>query len=289
MFAAGLTEYEHEPYTRQNVLEYAGRWYVCGTARQPIQKGKTDSEAYYLLTLAALSMELEHRDLPRSGSVVLAAGLPLTGFGREKAGFERYLLRSCQPVKWRYEGKAYEIRIESIKMFPQGYSALAVHPELLTGEPSVLLMDVGGWTVDLMRLDNAVPNAETCRSLELGMIRCLDDAREQVRRNTGLSVTDAQMERIMNGRTCTLDSRAKEIIDQRSRIYTEHLLSAVTEAGFDVKAIPVIVLGGGSGVVTRNLRREDRLNRVFPLTDPRINAAGYERLAQQMMGTKKIT
>ena len=73
-----------------------------------------------------------------------------------------------------------------MKLFPQGYSALALYPEYLKNEPSVLLVDIGGWTVDLMRLDNAVPNASTCRSLELGVIRCMDEILEQVRRNTGL-------------------------------------------------------------------------------------------------------
>ena len=43
-----------------------------------------------------------------------------------------------------------------------------------------------GWTVDLMRIDNAIPAADTAHSLELGMIRCVDDIREQVRRETGL-------------------------------------------------------------------------------------------------------
>ena len=44
-----------------------------------------------------------------------------------------------------------------------------------------------------MRLDNAVPNAATCRSLELGVIRCIDEILEQVRRNTGLSITETQL------------------------------------------------------------------------------------------------
>ena len=33
---------------------------------------------------------------------------------------------------------------------------------LLQDEPSMLLMDLGGWTVDLMRIDNAIPAADTC-------------------------------------------------------------------------------------------------------------------------------
>ena len=66
----------------------------------------------------------------------------------------------------------------AVKLFPQGYSAIALHPEFVDGEPSVLLADIGGWMVDLMRLDNVVPNAATCRSLELGVIRCMDEVRE---------------------------------------------------------------------------------------------------------------
>ncbi len=61
-------------------------------------------------------------------------------------------------------------------------------------------MDIGGWTVDLMRLDNGVPNASTCRSLELGMIHCIDETKEQIRRDTGLPVTDAQVERVLAGK-----------------------------------------------------------------------------------------
>ena len=68
----------------------------------------------------------------------------------------------------------------------------------------MLLMDLGGWTVDLMRIDNAIPAADTAHSLELGMIRCVDDIREQVRRETELSLTDAQIENMLAGQPCTV-------------------------------------------------------------------------------------
>ena len=35
VFPTGITAYDHEPYTRQDVLEYEGRWYVCGTGLCP--------------------------------------------------------------------------------------------------------------------------------------------------------------------------------------------------------------------------------------------------------------
>ena len=283
-FPAGIAVYSHEPYTLQNTLEYGGKFYVCGTGRQPILRNKTENDNYYLLTLAAIAREIKQRGENTECSVTLAAGLPLAGFGREKKFFREYLLRSSQPVCFKFEGVPYKITIEDVKLFPQGYSAIAIHPELIQNEPSVLLMDIGGWTVDLMRLDNGVPNASTCRSLELGMIRCIDETKEQVRRDVGLSVTDAQVERVLAGKPCSMDEKARSIIRRQDRLYTERLLSAVMESGFDLKAIPVVMLGGGASVVKGNVSPQDGLCRVFALTDDRVNAEGFERILGQFSG-----
>ena len=64
-FPAGITRYgEHEPYTRQGLLEVGGGFFVCGTGRQPIQRDKTVNDNYYLLTLAAIAKEIKQRGLP---------------------------------------------------------------------------------------------------------------------------------------------------------------------------------------------------------------------------------
>ena len=230
-------------------------------------RSKTSNDNYYLLTMAAIAQEIRYRRGERKADVVLAAGLPLASFGREKKDFREYLFRKEQPLRFRYEDESYEIRIQDVKLFPQGYSALALHPECVRDEPSVLLADIGGWTVDLMRLDNSVPNAATCRSLELGVIRCVDEITEQVRRNTGLSVTDIQIERVLNGQSCSMDPAAKEIIVRQGRLYTEKILSAIMEAGFDLKAIPSVIMGGGASILKRHVTPQDGLCRQVYLTD----------------------
>ena len=283
-FPAGISEYSHEPYTLQNTLEYGGKFFVCGTGRQPILRNKMENDNYYLLTLAAIAREIKQRGGKTECSVNIAAGLPLAGFGREKMSFREYLLRSPQPVGYRFEGIPYNVTIEDVKLFPQGYSAIALHPELIQNEPSVLLMDIGGWTVDLMRLDNGVPNASTCRSLELGMIRCIDETKDQIRRDIGLSVTDAQVERVLAGKPCSMDEDARSIIRKQGRIYTERLLSAAMESGFDLKAIPVVMLGGGATVVKSNVSPQNGLCRVFALPDDKVNAEGFERILGQFAG-----
>ena len=40
--------------------------------------------------------------------------------------------------------------------------AVLTQSELLD-EPSVIVADIGGWTVDIMRLDNRIPNAASVR------------------------------------------------------------------------------------------------------------------------------
>ena len=67
-FPAGVTAYSHEPYTLQNTLQYGGKFYVCGTGRQPILRNKMENDNYYLLTLAAIAREIQHRNAtPASG------------------------------------------------------------------------------------------------------------------------------------------------------------------------------------------------------------------------------
>lgn len=280
-FPTGLVEYEHEPYTSKDVLEYGGKYYVVGSGRQPLQKDKTFTGDYYLLTLAAIAEELMYRGAEPTAAVHLAAGLPLTSFGRDKKKFRAYLLRDGKPVSFRYEGQDYAVTIAEVSLFPQGYATVLTQSELLD-EPSVIVADIGGWTVDLMRLDNRIPNAATCRSLELGMIRCIDEISEQVRRLFGVSMTTAQIESILRGSTSSVEDRIRAIIHAQADKYIKALLSAIMESGLDTHAMPIIFLGGGAALMKRRVTATEGLCRPLILDDVCLNAKGYERLVGQM-------
>ena len=250
-FPSGLAEYEHEPYTQKNVLCYDGKYYVVGSGRQPLQQDKTVDENYYLLTLAAIAKEIAYRNAPTTTPVILAAGLPLTSFGREKKAFRAYLLRESKTVSFSYEGISYEISVQDVKLFPQGYAAI-------------------------------LPNAASCRSLELGMIRCLDEIAEQVRRSLNLSLTGAQIENVLRGSPDSMDDRVKAIIQREAGLYARRILSAIAEAGLDCRAMPVVFLGGGAGLMKRYLP-QGSVPRPIILDDDKLNAQAYERLTGQVV------
>lgn len=77
-------------------------------------RSKTSNDNYYLLTMAAIAQEIRYRRGERKTDVVLAAGLPLASFGREKKGFREYLFRKEQPLRKTgglLEKKGYEVRV----------------------------------------------------------------------------------------------------------------------------------------------------------------------------------
>ena len=110
----------------------------------------------------------------------------------------------------------------------------------------------------------------------------MDEILEQVRRNTGLSVTETQIERVLNGQSCSIPVEVVSLIEKQGRIYIEKILSAITEAGFDLRAVPSVFMGGGAAIFQRRVSEQDRLCRPIYLTDVHANAAGYERIVGQM-------
>ena len=147
---------------------------------------------------------------------------------------------------------------------------------------------MSGLCSDEMRLDDRIPNASTCRSLELGMIRCLDETAEQVRRGLGLSLTAAQIESVLRGEVNGVDDRAKEIVHREAGAYVRRLLSAITESGLDARAMPAVFLGGGAALLKRHVGATDGLCRPFILDDVCLNAKGYERLVGQLSRGVKV-
>lgn len=282
-FKTGITEYENEPYTSKNVIKYNGKYYVCGSGRQSLVRDKTKDDSYYILTLMAIAKEIEHRGLSKRNNVTIAAGLPLTSFGRDKHKFINYLKRSSfQPVKFFFENREYRITIDKVLIYPQGYAAIISDVPKLKEEPSVIVCDVGSWTVDVLRLDDGVPNSDTCRSLELGTIRMVDEILEQVRRATGLSITQSQVEQILGNKHCSIDNKAREIIHTQGRAYIDKLIRSLLEAGFDTSAVPTVFIGGGSSLIKENIGN----NEIFSMTiidDICANAKGYEKIAMSLL------
>ena len=106
------------------------------------------------------------------------------------------------------------------------------------------------------------------------MIRCIDEITEQVRRSMGLSVTPAQIETVLKGKPCTMEGKAKSIIEREGEAYAAKLISAIIEIGLDPGAMPIIFMGGGAGLMKRRVAPRFGLCRPIILSDVSVNAKG---------------
>lgn len=50
----------------------------------------------------------------------------------------------------------------------------------------------------------------------------MDEILEQVRRNTGLSITETQVERILQGKSCSMPAEVVSLIEKQGRLYIEN-------------------------------------------------------------------
>lgn len=83
VFSSGIREILTEPAFYDDVLEYDGKYYKVGTARETVMENKVENDDYYLLTLASVAKELRIRGKSEA-NVVLAVGLPASRYGDEK-------------------------------------------------------------------------------------------------------------------------------------------------------------------------------------------------------------
>ena len=89
-FSTGLLRYDSEPLFTKDLLIYDGEYYLIGEGHKEFLPDKILDEDYYVLTLAAIAMELADEGL-QEASVYLAVGLPLTWTAGQKEAFAAYL------------------------------------------------------------------------------------------------------------------------------------------------------------------------------------------------------
>lgn len=69
-----------------------------------------------------------------------------------------------------YNNRPYSIFIERVLVYPQAYSAVIPKSSLIMNTLRVFIIDIGGYTTDVLLLRNGKTDMQFCRSLETGII-----------------------------------------------------------------------------------------------------------------------
>lgn len=177
-FNSGIDVLDTIPGENDEVIEFGGKYYRTTNRRISYMEDKTEDDRYYILTLIAIAKEL---DTMKKEAVLapnelieieLLVGLPPAHYGKYRKKFQQYFQRDGKVVGFKYGGTSYQILIHEVKVYVQAYAAYCVLAARrhLTELPKVLVIDIGGFTVDYMILRYGNLEKEHVDSLESGVI-----------------------------------------------------------------------------------------------------------------------
>ena len=277
VFRTGVECMEEEPIVSKNFVRYKDKFYVIGESHLVYQGNKTDSEDFYILTLAALAEELKFRGL-HEANVILAVGLPLAWMKSQGADFRHYLMKE-QELHFEFRKERYYVHLCGVEIFPQGFAAVV---NLGAMQGMNMLADIGNGTMNVMQIVDNKPLEKSLVTEKFGVGICMKEIRKELSKENGEDISEMLIEPLLrNGLQERTDSTAKKVEHIATR-YTENIRRRLVDYGYKEGLVHLYVIGGG-GCLIRNYSDLAEKTGVTFITDICANAKGYETLAEKKL------
>lgn len=271
-YASGFTVSDREFITNDMQLHFDGNYYAIDGKRMRFQQDKTKEKDAFILSLPAMADALQKEGV-NEAELILGVGLPIDIYGTQKQAFRDYFL--CGELDFEYEGRHYHCRIADCRVFAQGHAALCRYYHALQDFTTITLVDIGGYTVDVLSLREFKVDRSSCGSLRMGTIALFNAIRSELQQEN-IILSDALIQDAIQGRLQHGDGeRIEAVINKHMLHYHRELLNALRERGLDLK-LPIVFAGGGAELLGDRLISEE-VNTV-DILDRFANAEGYKLL-----------
>ena len=272
LYASGYTMSDREFITSDMQLFYNGAYFAIGGKRMNFQQEKTKEDDTFILTLPAIANAIKEVGVSYA-DVLLGVGLPVDIYGAQKEVFRQYFLRG--DVRFRFENADYNCQIVGCRVYAQGHAALCKYYQQLREYNNITLVDIGGYTVDVLTLHDFKVDRGSCASLRMGTITLFNDIRGELQQEN-IILSDALIADAMQG--CIQHAEKEKIrviVERQMQRYLKELLNALRERGLDLK-LPTVFAGGGAELLGHRLHSRE-VNTIVIL-DRFANAEGYKLL-----------
>jgi len=163
-------------------------------------------------------------------------------------------------------------------VYPQAYAATITALEHFKNVKIVNVIDIGGFTADLLRLTNMQPDMTVCTSLHYGVNLLFQRINEQVRATGANNVPDAVIEGILLRDEMVLQDCPQERIDlvqSSAALFTQDLLQEISQAGLDLAENRTVFVGGGSILLKDSKNKTGMVAKPIYVDNVHANAEGY--------------
>ena len=248
VFTSGLADYPVKPPVETDVLEFGGQFWTLSGQRIAYMRDKTADDRFFVLTLFAVAKEMQKANMLQSVvETDLAVGLPPEHYELRKQ-FAEYFQRGR--VSFVFNNTPICLVIGNVMVYPQAYAAVVPRAQRLQESSRTFIIDIGGFTTDVLLLRESKPDLQFCRSLEMGVIPMSNDIIGRVSALYGIRIDD------------------------------DHIVDVIQ---VDLRAAPAVFVGGGAVLFKSFVEGSPLLANADFIEDPKANAVGYDLLgtAQQ--------
>ena len=277
VFTSGLTDYPVKPPVETDVLEFGGTFLTLSGERIPYMRDKTKDERFFILSLFAIAKELRQREaLQPMVEAELAIGLPPEHYELRNR-FAEYFKRGT--VQFKFNDTAISLMIRQVLVYPQAYAAVVPQAQIIQQNPRTFVVDIGGFTTDVLLLRGVQPDMQFCRSLEMGAIPMANGIIGRVSALHDIKIDDDHIADVIQGRPTILPDDVQETIRATVKSYAAGILDKLRELQVDLRATPAIFTGGGAALFRTFIETSSQVAKAEFVADPKANAVGFGMLA----------
>lgn len=277
VFTSGLTDYPVKPPVDTDVLEFGGTFWTLSGERIPYMRDKTKDDRFFILSLFAIAKELRQRNVMQAMvETDLAIGLPPEHYELRNR-FAEYFRRGT--VQFVFNGTPICLMIRQVFVYPQAYAAVVPQAQIIRQNPRTFVVDIGGFTTDVLLLRGVQPDMQFCRSLEMGAIPMGNSIIGRVSALHDIKIDDDHIADVIQGRPTILPEDVQDTIRATVKNYAAGILDKLRELQVDLRATPAIFTGGGAALFRPFIEESSQVARAEFVADPKANAIGFGMLA----------
>ena len=283
LFTSGIIVSEDKPALNVDYIFWDGKYYTLTEKRISYLRDKTKDDRFYVLTLFAIAYELRHKQIPESldpVDITLLVGLPPAHYGRQHSGFESYFLRKRESVDFEFCGEYRSIRISKVVSYTQALEAAITKFSDLKNYGVSYIIDIGGFTVDVLKLRNGRPDLEVMESFEKGVITLYNSITSKCNSQFDRLLEDCDIDEVIRSEPTMLPGEVQLLIRSMAVEFLNEFYNFLREHGIDVRTSKCVFAGGGSILLRSMIERGGKV--AFPvfIDDIHANAVGYMLLYQ---------
>ena len=281
LFTSGLVVSSGNLGVKSDYISWEGKYYSLTEKRISYMRDKTEDDRFYVLTLFAIAYELEHAGIEECVDpidITLLVGLPPAHYGQLHNRFEQYFFRKREIIDFEFNDRCYSIRVNRVVSYPQALAAAVTRYSDLKNHAVSYIIDIGGFTVDVLKLRHGRPDLEVVESFEQGVITLYNNIMSQCNSHYDRLLEDCDIDEVIKGEPTILTGEIQLLIRTNADRFLNEFYNFLRERGIDVKSSKCVFAGGGSILLRHMIERGGKVG--FPIFIDNIfaNAAGYELL-----------